>query len=124
MLLLTFLPVLIAIPIQILMGQPLSALRIGYGAAWYIIPVFMAIVLAGGAGKAMMYGEPLYYEKRPNGKLARRRLPSQKKFSLKQLLPGLKKAGDAKEKKGLSVGCAIAIVLFLLIGSVGAMLMK
>ena len=121
MLLLTFLPVLIAIPIQLLKGQPLSALHLGYGAAWYIIPVFMAIVLAGGAGKAMMYGEPLYFEKRPNGKLVRRRLPSQKKFSLKQLLPGLKKIDSAKGTRK-TVGWVIAIVLFLLIGSVAAML--
>ncbi|MBR4391592.1 MAG: hypothetical protein IKT08_05765 [Bacteroidales bacterium] len=122
MIILTFLPLLIAIPIQVLRGQPVSAIHIGYGAAWYIIPVFMAIVLAGGAAKAMMYGEPLYYEKRPNGKLVRRRLPSQKKFSLKQLLPGLKKTGGTKDKAGLPWGWAIAIVLFLLIGSVGAML--
>ncbi len=121
MLLLTFLPVLIAMPIQVLRGQPLSALHIGYGAAWYIVPVFMAIVLAGGAGKAMMYGEPLYYEKRPDGKLVRRRLPSQKKFSLKQLLPGLKNVESTKGT-GKTIGCAIAIVLFLLIGSVAAML--
>ena len=127
MLLLTFLPVLIAIPLQVLRGQPISALHIGYGAAWYIIPVFMIIVLAGGAGKAMMYGEPLYYEKQPNGKLVRHRLPSQKKFSLKQLLPGLKKAdathSGSTKGNAKSVGCAIAIILFLLIGSVGAMLM-
>lgn len=123
MVVLTFLPLLIAAPLQILTGRPLSAIHIGYGAAWYIIPVFMAIVLAGGAAKAMMYGEPLYYEKQPNGRLVRRRLPSQKKFSLKQLLPGLKKAGDKKEKAGLPIGCAIAIILSLLIGSVGAMLM-
>lgn len=123
MLILTFLPLLIAIPIQILRGQPLSDIHIVYGAAWYIIPVFMAIVLAGGAAKAMMYGEPLYFEKLANGRLVRRRLPSQQKFSLKQLLPGLKKGGSTKEKDRRSVGCAIAIVLFLLIGSVGAMLM-
>ena len=120
---LTFLPLLIVVPIQILRGQPLSAIHIGYGAAWYIIPVFMAIVLAGGAAKAMMYGEPLYYEKRSDGSMVRRRLPSQKKFSLKQLLPGLKKTGSTKEKAILPIGCAIAFVLFLLIGSVGAMLM-
>ena len=126
MLLLTFLPLLIAAPLQILRGHPLSDIRIGYGAAWYIIPVFMIIVLAGGAAKAMMYGEPLYFEKQPNGKLVRHRLPSQKKFSLKQLLPGLKKAGSSNSgsTKGnaKAVGCAIAFILFLLIGSVGAML--
>ena len=123
MLLLTFLPLLIVIPIQLLRGGAISDIPIGYGAAWYITPLFIAIVLAGGGAKAMMYGEPLYYEKRPDGKLVRRRLPSQQKFSLKQLLPGLKKTGSTKEKSGRSVGCAIAIILFLLLGSVGAMLM-
>ena len=53
-------------------------------------------------------------------------MPSQKKFSLKQLLPGLKKAGSSNSgsTKGnaKAVGCAIAFILFLLIGSVGAML--
>ena len=122
MVILTFLPLLIAIPLQILKGQPLSAIHVGYGAAWYIIPVFMAIVLAGGAGKAMMYGDPLYYEKQSNGTLKRRRLPSQKKISLKQLLPGLKKTTSAKGKAGLSPGCAILIILFLLLGSVFAMI--
>ncbi len=122
MLVVTFLPLLIAIPIQILRGLPLSDIKIGYGAAWYITPVFMAIVLAGGAAKTMMYGEPLYYEKQPNGTLKRRKLPSQQKFSLKQIFPGLKKAGSSKAKVKLPPGCAILLILFLLIGSVAAML--
>ena len=118
----TFLPLLIAIPIQILRGLPLSDIHIGYGAAWYITPVFMAIVLAGGAAKTMMYGEPLYYEKLPNGTLKRRKLPSQQKFSLKQIFPALKKGESKKGKAGLSPGYAIVLILFLLFGSVAAML--
>ena len=122
MLVVTFLPLLIAIPIQILRGQPLSDIHIGYGAAWYITPVFMAIVLAGGAAKTMMYGEPLYYEKQPNGSLKRRKLPSQQKFSLKRIFPGLKKAKSTKGRVNLPSGCAIIIILGLLIGSVAAMI--
>ncbi len=118
----TFLPLLIAIPIQILRGLPLSDIQIGYGAAWYITPVFMAIVLAGGAAKTMMYGEPLYFEKQPNGTLKRRKLPSQQKFSLKQIFPALKKGESKKGKAGLPPGCAILLILLLLIGSVAAML--
>lgn len=119
-----FLPVLVAIPIQLLRGQPLSAIQIGYGAAWYCIPGFMAIVFAGGLAKAMMYGSPLYYEILPNGKRVRRKTVDQKKLTLKQVLPGLKK--QKTESKGKSrvspLGCAIAVILFLLIGSVAAML--
>jgi hypothetical protein len=122
LLVVTFLPLLIAIPIQILRGLPLSDIHIGYGAAWYITPAFMAIVLAGGAAKTMMYGEPLYYEKLPNGTLKRRKLPSQQKFSLKQIIPALKKGKSKKGKAGLSPGCAIVILLLLLFGSVAAML--
>ena len=77
-----FLPVLIAIPIQLLRGLPLSSIQIGYGAAWYCIPGFFAILAAGGLAKAMMYGAPLYFEKLPNGKLKRRKMSSQGKTSL------------------------------------------
>ena len=125
MLIITFLPLLIAIPIQILRGQPLSSIHIGYGAAWYITPVFMAIVLAGGAAKAMMYGSPLYYEKRPDGTLKRHKLPSQHKFSLKNIFPGVKKGSPSKKRgcSGISPGClAIGFILFLLLGSVFAMI--
>ena len=122
LLVVTFLPLLIAIPIQILRGLPLSGIHIGYGAAWYITPVFMAIVLAGGAAKTMMYGEPLYFEKQPNGTLKRRKLPSQQKFSLKRIFPSLKKAGSTKGKTKLPPGCAILLILFLLMGTVAAML--
>lgn len=125
MLVITFLPLLIAIPIQLLRGQPISDIQIGYGAAWYITPVFMAIVLAGGAGKAMMYGSPLYYEKRPDGTLKQCKLPSQKKLSLKQIFPGIKKQSPSK-KRGcsfISPGClVVGLILFLLLGSVFAML--
>ena len=125
MLVVTFLPLMIAIPIQIFRGQPLSDIHIGYGAAWYITPVFMAIVLAGGTAKAMMYGSPLYYEKRPDGTLKRRKLPSQQKFSLRQIFPDLKKKKTSKNKGCFSVspGClAIGFILFLLLGSVFAMI--
>lgn len=118
-----FLPVLVAIPIQLLRGMPISDIQIGYGAAWYCIPGFMAIVFAGGLAKAMMYGSPIYYEIQPNGKLTRRKTVHQQKHSWRQAVPGLRKAsaeGDGMSKR--TIGCAVAIVLFLLIGSVAAML--
>ena len=119
-----FLPVLIVIPIQLLRGGAISDIPIGYGAAWYCIPGFMAIVFAGGLAKAMMYGSPLYYEILPNGKRVRRKTVDQQKLSLRQVLPNLKKQKtEGKGKSGISpIGCAIAIILFLLIGSVAAML--
>lgn len=112
-----FLPVLIAIPIQFLRGLPITDIKIGYGAAWYIIPGFFTIVAAGGLAKAMMYGAPLYYEILPNGKTRRRRLPSQKRPSLKEILSNTKFALSNK------TGClVIGFILFLLIGSVAAMI--
>lgn len=112
-----FLPVLIAAPIQLLRGLPLSSIKIGYGAAWYCIPGFFAILAAGGLAKAMMYGAPLYYEILPNGKTKRRKTVSQKRPSLKEILANTKFALTTK------TGCLIiGFILFLLIGSVAAMI--
>lgn len=112
-----FLPVLIAVPIQLLRGLPLSSIHIGYGAAWYCIPGFFAILAAGGLAKTMMYGSPLYYEILPNGKTRRRKLPSQKMPKLKELLAGTKFAFSDK------TGCLIiGFIVFLLVGSVAAMI--
>lgn len=113
-----FLPVLIAIPIQILRWQPLSDIRIGYGAAWYCIPGFFAILAAGGLAKAMMYGAPLYYEILPNGKTRQRKAVDQNRPSLKELLSHTKLALKSK------LGClVIGFIVFLLVGSVCAMIM-
>lgn len=68
-----FLPVLLAIPIQLFRGLPLSTIQIGYGAAWYCIPGFFTIIAAAGAAKSMMYGAPEYYEILPNGKTKHRK---------------------------------------------------
>jgi len=112
-----FLPVLLAIPIQFLMGKPISDIPIGYGAAWYCIPGFMAIVFAGGLAKSMMYGLPLYYEILPNGKKARRKMKGKGAFSLKDFI------SDMFPGSGSKIGCfLIGFFVFLLIGSLGAML--
>lgn len=112
-----FLPVLIAIPIQLLRGLPLSSIQIGYGAAWYCIPGFIAIIAAGGIAKAMMYSIPLYFEKLPNGKLKRRKNPSLRTPTFKEILKTSKLAFTSKH------GCfIIGIVLFILIGSITAMI--
>lgn len=111
-----FLPVLIAIPIQLLRGMSVFDIKIAYGAAWYIIPGFFAILAAGGLAKTMMYGSPMYYEILPNGTTRRRKLP-QKSPSLKELLSHTKLALSDK------VGCfLIGFTVFLLLGSVFAML--
>lgn len=112
-----FLPVLIAVPIQILRGLPLSDIHIGYGAAWYCIPGFFAILAAGGLAKAMMYGSPLYYEILPDGKTKRKKTVYQKRITLKEVLSNTKFALTTK------MGClVIGFIVFLLIGSVAAML--
>lgn len=112
-----FLPVLLAIPIQLMRGLPLSTIHVGYGAAWYCIPGFFTIVAAGGLAKSMMYGSPMYYEILPSGKTKRRKQPFQKKFSLKEALGGTKLSIVFKN------GClAIGFILFLLLGSVAAMI--
>lgn len=111
-----FLPLLFAVPIQILRGLPLSTIHIGYGAAWYCIPGFFTIIAAGGLAKSMMYGAPMYYEILPNGKTKRRKLTGRKKQSLKEAV------GDTKLSFLSKQGClAIGFILFLLIGSVAAM---
>ena len=121
-----FLPVLIAIPIQLLKGLPLTDLQIGYGAAWYCVPGFMAIVFAGGLAKTMMYGAPLYYEKRPDGTLRHRKTKTQRKTSLDQMIPGLRiiKETSEKGKTKRQLGCVIMIILMILLGSVLAILSK
>lgn len=111
-----FLPVLIAIPIQLLRGMPISDIQIGYGAAWYCLPGFFTILAAGGLAKSMMYGVPLYYEILPNGKIKRRKLPSQNAPSLKEILANTKFVMSTK------VGCfLIGSLVLLLVGSVAAM---
>ena len=112
-----FLPVLLAIPIQLLRGGNVLDIKIAYGAAWYCIPGFFTILGAGGLAKAMMYGSPLYFEVLPNGKTRRRRLPSQKRLTLKEILSHTKIAMTDK------VGCLlIGVGIFLLLGSLFAML--
>lgn len=112
-----FLPVLIAVPIQLLRGLPLSDIQIGYGAAWYCIPGFFAILAAGGLAKAMMYGMPLYYEILPDGSTRRRKANAEKTTSMKEILANTKFALNSMK------GClVIGFIIFLLIGSVAAML--
>ena len=112
-----FLPVLLAIPIQLLRGGSILDIQIAYGAAWYCIPGFFTILGAGGLAKAMMYGSPLYFEVLPNGRTRRRRLPSQQRPTLKELLSHTKIAMTDK------AGCIlIGVGLFLLLGSLFAML--
>ena len=136
MLAVIFLPVLIAIPIQLLRGGSIADIQIGYGAAWYCIPGFFTILAAGGLAKAMMYGEPLYFVNLPNGKTKQVKVPKQqtnyqqqpyqqpapqatpgKKTSLQNILSNTKDLVHSKE------GClVIGFLVFLLIGSVFAML--
>ena len=126
-----FLPVLIAIPIQILRGGSIADIQIGYGAAWYCIPGFFTILAAGGLAKAMMYGEPLYFVKLPNGKTQQVKVRTPKapqqqarpeatpgqKTSLQSLLYNSKSLLHSK------AGClVIGFLVFLLLGSVLAML--
>lgn len=110
-----FLPVLLAVPIQLMRGMPLTSIHIGYGAAWYCIPGFFTILAAGGLAKSMMYGVPIYYEILPNGKTKRRRLASRKKVTMKELFP----KSTLTSKQGCLV---IGFMLFLLIGSTLAMI--
>jgi len=118
-----FLPVIIAIPIQLIRGWPLSDIRIGYAAVWFCIPVIMSIVFAGGLAKAMMYGFPLYYEILPNGKRARRKASQEGKFSLKRYLAITKRSKATESKPLRSLGCLlVGFFLILLIGSIAAML--
>ena len=112
-----FLPLLIALPIQLIRGLPLSGIHIGYGAAWYCLPGFFAILAAGGLAKAMMYSAPLYYEILPNGKTRLRKTVNQKQPSLKEVLSNTKLVLSTK------LGCfLIGTLVFILIGSVAAML--
>lgn len=113
-----FLPVLIAAPIQLMRGLPLSSIKIGYGAAWYCVPGFMAIVGAGGLAKAMMFGFPIYEEILPNGKTKRRKMKSSTKVPMPKFLDNFQVLFADKKSGCLTIG----IILFLLIGSVAAMI--
>ena len=113
-----FLPVLIAIPIQFFRGLPIADIKIGYGAAWYIIPGFFAILSAGGLAKAMMYGFPLYEEILPNGKTKRRKASSNSQRIKPEFLGNFEILFATKKNGCLTIG----ITLFLLIGSIAAML--
>lgn len=126
-----FLPVLVAIPIQLLRGGSIADIQIGYGAAWYCIPGFFTILAAGGLAKAMMYGDPMYFVKLSNGKTQRVKVRTTKtpqqqanpettpgqKTSLQSLLYNSKSLLHSK------VGCfLIGFLVLLLLGSVMAML--
>lgn len=113
-----FLPVLIAVPLQLLRGQPISDIHILYGAAWYTIFGFLAIVAAGGLAKSMMYSVPLYYQILPNGKTKRvKKTGPKKRVSLKGML------SQRNIKIDGTIGCfLIGFPLFVLIGSVLAMI--
>lgn len=131
MLAVIFLPVIIAIPIQILRGGNIADIQIGYGAAWYCIPGFFAILAGGGLAKAMMYGAPLYYETLPNEKTILRKHPQQKTTE-KTEKPKTSAQGkttpqgilaNSKELLHSKMGClVIGFLVFLLLGSVLAML--
>lgn len=111
----TFLPVFIAIPIQLSRGLSILDIHYGYGAAWYFIPGFFAVVAAGGLAKGMMYNAPLYYEILPDGSTRRRKTKSKNTSPLKQLISNF----DISKGTGCAV---IGFMLFLLLGSVFAMI--
>ena len=113
-----FLPLLIAIPMQLFRGLPLSSIKIGYGLAWYLIPGFFAIISAGGMAKAMMYGFPIYEEIMPNGTAKRRKASSNGQRVKPKFLGNFKMLFATKKSGCLTIG----ITLFLLIGSVAAMI--
>ena len=113
-----FLPLLLAVPIQLLRGLPLSTIQVGYGAAWYCIPGFIAILAAGGMAKEVMYGCPLYYEIFPNGKCKRRRPASWQRVTLKEMLAATRQSGITAGQGCLIIGG----VLFILLGSLLAMI--
>ncbi|MBR6847334.1 MAG: hypothetical protein IKM74_04310 [Bacteroidales bacterium] len=113
----TFLPVFIAIPIQLSRGLSILDIHYGYGAAWYCIPGFFAIAFAGGMAKGMMYNAPMYYEILPNGTTKRRKVNSKQPSVLGYFFSQM----NIMESK--RSGClVIGFLLFLLIGSVAAML--
>ena len=80
-----FLPALIAIPVQLIRGNPISDIKLGNGVAWYCIPGFFTILGASGVAKAMMYDVPLYYEILPDGKTRHRRTVNQKRIKMKDV---------------------------------------
>lgn len=112
-----FLPALIAIVIQCCKGLSILDIHYGYGAAWYCIPGFFAIAFAGGMAKGMMYNAPMYYEILPNGTTKRRKVNSKQPSVLSYFFSQM----NLMESK--RSGClVIGFLLFLLIGSVAAML--
>lgn len=112
-----FLPAILAVPIQLMRGLPLTDIHLEYGAAWYCIPGFFAILAAGGIAKTMMYNAPIYYEILPNGKSKRRRVKNSGREWQKTILKSL----ETKEEK--RVGCLIiGLLVFMLTGSLLAML--
>lgn len=112
-----FLPAILAVPIQLMRGLPLSDIHLEYGAAWYCIPGFFAILAAGGLAKTMMYNAPLYYEILPDGKTKRRKVKNSSKPSLKSIFQQI------NAKDGKRTGCfIIGLLVFMLIGSLMAML--
>jgi len=109
-----FLPYLIALPIQLLMEKPISDINLLYGAAWFIIPVLFTVLGLTGMGKAMLYGYPMYYEVLPDGKTKRVKIKKDTSESTTKNIFGFLRT---------KVGCLlVCIALFLLVGSIGAML--
>lgn len=75
------LPILLAIPIQLIRGLPLTDIHLAYGAGWYFIFGFVAILSLGGLAKTLMYKAPIYREILPKS-VAGQRKPRFKKHSL------------------------------------------
>ena len=114
----TFLPLLIAIPIQILRpGHSLSEIHVGYGAAWYVITGFFAILALGGLAKAMMFGVPIYEEILPDGNIKKHQ-GKKAKISMKDWFKGMSNKNLDKKQGCLVIG----VILFILLGCVMAML--
>lgn len=76
-----FLPLLIAIPIQLIRSMPLADIKVSFGAAWYLLFGSIAMLSLGGMAQILMYKAPIFREILPRD-LTQKRKPRTKKHSL------------------------------------------
>ena len=109
-----FLPVLIAIPIQLFRGASLLDLHVGSGLVWYIVFGFFGLLAAGGLAKTMMYGYPMYYEIKSDGTLKRRKPVNRENPTMRRILQYLRPKSK-KGKQKTNYFAIIFMVVFLVV---------
>lgn len=122
-----FLPYLAALFIAVGTERPFETLHIGYGAAWYVPAAVFALIYWIVGVRQDVYNHPLIYERRRNGKRGRKvGKRSQRKLSILGSfgLTGSRRLtkGELEKDEKKELRFAAAFLLFILLGSVSAIL--